>query len=136
LRKKFGAAKPTIPVLLITTNFSNRLLTGLYVARSMLGDVGVDMLPNGRGELHHLRRGKAAMTPCHLTKISGVFVFEPETDDGHALFPNPYATHPISVQCFPRVRRVAVAKDMAEDQLKTLASINFRPSNHAIVEAV
>ena len=136
LRKKFGPSRPNIPVLLIAINFSGRLLTGLSVARSMLGDVGVDMLPNGRSGLHHLPRGNASMTCHHLTRISGVFVFDCETDDGHAVFPNPYAAYPISAECFPLVKRLYVAKDMTEDQLKVLANINFWPSITRVTEAV
>ena len=125
LRKKFGPSRPSTPVLLVTVNFSGRLFTGFSVARAMLGDVGAELSSNGRGEFHYLPRGNAAMTPSHHTVISGIFIFDCASEGNHALFPNPYAAHPIPVQCFPLVRRVAVARDATEEQLKALANVTF-----------
>jgi hypothetical protein len=104
LRKKFGPRRPDIPVLLVTVNFSGRLFTSFSVARAMLGDVGPQLSPNGRGDLHHLPRGNAAMTSSHHTVIPGLFVFDCEREGNHALFPNPYAANPVPAECFPLVR--------------------------------
>ncbi len=132
LRKKFGPSKPTIPVLLITMNFSGRLFTGFSVARAMLGDIGAEISSEGRGDIHHLPRGNAVMTPSHTTLISGIFVFDCVVEGNHAIFPNPYAANPLPDGCFPFVRRVCVAKDATEEDLKALANITFwqRDTNH------
>jgi len=125
LRKKFGPCKPEVPVLLVTVNFSGRLFTGFSVARAMLGDVGADILPHDRGDIRHLPRGNAAMTPSHSTLISGIFVFDCTSEGNHAIFPNPYAAYPLPAQCFPLVRRIPVARDASEEGLKGLANITF-----------
>lgn len=125
LRKKFGPSRPETPVLLVSVNFSGNLLTGFSVARAMLGDVGAEFSADGRGDFHHLRRGNASMTTLHHTVISGVFVFDCEPGGKHALFPNPYAAHPVPASWFPLVRRIAIAKDASESQLRELATITF-----------
>ena len=125
LRKKFGTYKPVIPVLLISINFSGRLFTGFSVARAMLGDVGAEISPDGRGDIQHLPRGNAAMTHSHTTVISGIFVFDCVSEGNHALFPNPWAAYPVPDQCFPHVKRISVAKDATEERLKALANISF-----------
>jgi len=125
LRKKFGPCKPIIPVLLVTMNFSGRLFTGFSVARAMLGDVGAEISPEGRGDIHYLPRGNAVMTRSHTTLISGIFVFDCAPHGNHAIFPNPYAACPIADGCFPLVRRICVARDATEADLKALANITF-----------
>ena len=125
LRKKFGPCKPVVPVLLVTINFSDRLFTGFSVARAMLGDVGAEISPDGRGDIHHLLRGNAVMTRSHTTVISEIFVFDCVPEGNHALFANPYAAYPVPGQCFPLVRRIFVAKDATEERLKALANITF-----------
>jgi hypothetical protein len=125
LRKKFGPSKPVVPVLLVTMNFSGRLFTGFSVARAMLGDVGAEISPEDRSDIHHLPRGNAVMTRSHTTLISGVFVFDCAQQGNHAVFPNPYAACPLPDGCFPLVRRVRVAKDATEEDLKALANITF-----------
>jgi hypothetical protein len=125
LRKKFGPSKPVVPVLLVTMNFSGRLFTGFSVARAMLGDIGAQISPEGRSDIHHLSRGNAVMTRSHTTLISGIFVFDCAPQGNHAIFPNPYAACPLPDSCFPFVRRVCVAKDATEEDLKALANITF-----------
>ena len=97
----------------------------LLCARAMLGDVGAEITPNGRGDLHHLPRGNAAMTSSHHTVISGIFIFDCEPEGNHALFLNPYAANPVPAQCFPLVRRVPISRDATEEDLKALANITF-----------
>ena len=65
------------------------------------------------------------MTTSHDTVISGIFVFDCEPGGRHALFPNPYAVHPVPTSSFPLVRRIVVAKDASEVQLRELAEITF-----------
>jgi hypothetical protein len=125
LRRKFGPSRPQAPVLLVSVNFSGNLFTGFSVARAMLGDVGAEFSADGRGNFHHLRRGNASMTASHHTLISGIFVFDCEPGGRHALFPNPYAAHPIPTAWFPLVKRIAVAKDASEASLSELANITF-----------
>jgi hypothetical protein len=125
LRKKFGPSKPMIPVLLVTMNFSGRLFTGFSVARAMLGDIGAEISPDGRSGIHHLPRGNAVMTRSHTTLISGIFVFDCAPQGNHAIFPNPYAACPLPDGYFPLVKRVCVAKDATEADLKALANITF-----------
>ncbi len=125
LRKKFGSCRPQVPVLLVTVNFSGRLFTGFSIARAMLGDVGAEISPKGRGSFHYLPRGNAAMTPSHHTVLSGVLLFDCEIAGNHTLFLNPYAAHPVPDQWFPSVRRVSVSRDATEEQLKALADMTF-----------
>lgn len=125
LRKKFGPSNPQTPILLVTVNFSSNLFTGFSAARAMLGDVGAEFSADGRGNFHHLRRGNASMTLSHHTLISGIFVFDCEPSGRHALFPNPYAAHPIPDAWFPLVRRIAVTRDASEASLSDLANITF-----------
>lgn len=125
LRKKFGSSRPETPVLLVSINFSGNLFTGFSVARAMLGDVGAEFSAEARGDFHHLRRGNASMTTSHHTVISGIFVFDCEPGGRHALFPNPYAAHPVPTSSFPLVRRITVARDATESQLRELAAITF-----------
>jgi hypothetical protein len=63
------------------------------------------------------------MTSIHHTSISGIFVFDCEPAGKHALFPNPYAAHPIPAGRFPLVRRITVAKGTGEASLSGLANI-------------
>jgi len=125
LRKKFGSSRPGKPVLLVSVNFSGNLFTGFSVARAMLGDVGAEFSAEGRSEFRHLRRGNASMTISHHTVISGILVLDCEPGGRHALFPNPYAAYPVPASSFPMVRRIPVAREATESQIRDLATITF-----------
>lgn len=125
LRKKFGPLKPSVPVVLVTVNFSHEIFTGFSLARAMLGDVGAEFSEHGRAEIHHLRRGHAGMTPSHHTLISAILVFDCKPDGDHAIFLNPYAARPLPDDCFPLIRRIRVAREASEAQLTALSATTF-----------
>ncbi len=100
LRKKFGRNKPTNPVVLVTMNFSSSFFTGFTVARAMLGDVGAVYTGKTLGDLYHLPRGNASMTRSTNTSISGILVYDCESNS-HAYFPNEFASIQIPTGYFP-----------------------------------
>jgi hypothetical protein len=91
----------------------------------MLGDVGAELSPDSRSNIHHLPRGNASMTPSQKTALSAILVYDCHPQGRHALFPNPYAAHPVPDDWLPGVRRVAVDRTATEEQLTQLSEVTF-----------
>ena len=132
LRAKFGKNRPSVPVFLVTMNFSSNFFTGLTIARALLGDIGINfdrLTSTVTSPLHHLPRGNAALTEASNRSISAVLVFDCATRCQHYLFINPFADKPIPEDFFPTsVRRVKLRRDMTQEELLQLSNFMFWPS--------
>jgi hypothetical protein len=123
LRSKFKCI-PTVPVVLVTINYSPRFFTGLTVAKALLGEIGLYFDTNGRSPMQHLSRGDAVLTKEHNRIISAVLGFD-RVNQKHYLFENPFAHHRVPSSFFPGVRVVPLDREAAEFELVELSRIMF-----------
>lgn len=103
----------------------------MTVAQAMLGNIGVEFNASTNSitkTLHHLPKGNAALTQKKHNTISGIFVYD-LSNHGHVLFINPYAENTISLNFFPDVKEVRVAKNADQEELKKLSNIMFWNTN-------
>ena len=127
LRAKFGKHKPNYPVVLVTMNFSSRFFTGLTVARALLGEIGFTF-DRATGEttspVHHLPKGKAALTRKQNRSISALLVFD-HANLRHCLFLSPFADHPVPPDFFPGIQVIALNRGSENEDLIALSKFHF-----------
>jgi len=128
LRAKFKS-HPTLPVLLVTMNFSPKFFTGLTVSRAMLGEVGV-LFDRHTMEItkpiHHLPRGNASLTTGQNRSISGVLVWTGRRQR-HVLFLSPFAEHPLDGYPFPDTDVVTLDRSAPPGAIYALSNRMFWP---------
>lgn len=128
LRAKFKS-RPTLPVLLVTINFSPKFFTGLTVSRAMLGEVGV-LFDRHTIEItkptHHLPKGNASLTAAQNRSISGVLVWAGRRQR-HVLFLSPFAEHPLDGSPFPDTDVVTLDRSASPGALHALSDRMFWP---------
>lgn len=126
LRQKFKSP-PTLPLMLVSMNFSSNFFTALTVSRALMGEVGV-IFERGSGDIvsdvHHLHFGNAALRLNMNKSISGVFLFDVECSNNY-LFRSPYANHPISPDFFSGIRVRDLRKDETPEDIISLSQIKF-----------
>jgi hypothetical protein len=127
LRAKFRT-RPTLPVLLVTMNFSEKFFTGLTVARAMLGEVGIlyDKGYRISKPTHHLPRGDATLTMTQNRSISGLLVWS-EIVFRPVLFTNPFAEYPLDDKVLPEVDIVRLERDAGPGEIHALSHRMFWP---------
>lgn len=126
LRQKFKSP-PTIPLMLVSMNFSSNFFTALTVSRAMMGEIGV-IFERGSGDnilhLHHLHAGNAALRQKMNTSISGVFLFDIKGGN-HCLFRSPYANHKVPSDFFSSVKVLDLRKDATPEDIIALSNIGW-----------
>jgi len=128
LRAKFKA-RPDLPVLLVTMNFSSNFFTALTVARAMLGEIGVhfDRLTLEISKpVHHLRKGNASLTSGQNRSISGVLVWNGRRQR-HTLLLSPFAERPLDGVLFPDTDVVPLDRSASPHAIRILSERMFWP---------
>ena len=128
LRSKFKA-RPDLPVLLVTMNFSSNFFTALTVARAMLGEIGVHFNRETLEILkpvHHLRNGNASLTSGQNRSISGVLVWTGRRQR-HTLLLSPFAERPLDGALFPETDVVSLDRGASPEVIRVLSERMFWP---------
>lgn len=117
LCQKFRSA-PSMPLVLVTLNYSSEMFTAYSVQEAMLGDVEVGFVIGGEGEAANvttppIQREWASLRQAKNTRISGVLVIDPIRGN-HCYIGNPYAANPLPAGFFP----------VAADFVASLESLN------------
>lgn len=126
LRQKFDSP-PTVPLMIVSMNFSSNFFTALTVSRALMGEIGVIFergVGNNVSEIHHLHSGNAALRQNVNKSISGIFLFDVESIN-HCLFRSPYANHDIPPDFFSGIRILDLRKDETPEEILNLSSIMF-----------
>lgn len=123
LRRKFKYV-PTVPVVLVTMNYSPRFFTGFTVAKALLGEIGFYFGSNRHSSIQRLPRGNAALTQSHNRIISAVFGFD-RVNQKHYLFENPFAYHHVPGDFFPGVHIVSLDREAGDSGMAELSQIMF-----------
>jgi len=126
LRKKFTNL-PTVPVLLVSMNFSSDDFTALTVARALMGEIGVFFERGSKdnvSNVHHLHDGNASLRKEMHTTISGVLLFD-IANGNHCLFRNPFANHEIPLDFFSGIKILNLRKDESQEDIIVLGDIIF-----------
>jgi hypothetical protein len=126
LREKFSSP-PTVPVMLVSMNFSSNFFTALSVSRALIGEIGVIFergAEDSASALHHLHTGNASLRQKMNTSISGVFLFD-VANGNHCLFRNPYANREIPLDFFSGIKIFNLRKDESREDIIALSNLMF-----------
>ena len=126
LRQKFDSP-PTVPLMLVSMNFSSNFFTALTVSRALMGEIGVIFERGSEGnisDVHHLQHGNASLRQKMNTSISGVLLFDIVMGK-HYLFRSPYAKHEIPSDFFSGIKILDLCKTETQDDIIELSKIMF-----------
>jgi len=126
LREKFSSP-PTVPVMLVSMNFSSNFFNALSVSRALMGEIGVIFergSEDNTSAVHHLHAGNASLRQKMNTSISGVFLFD-IANGNHCLFRSPYAKHEIPLDFFSGINIINLRKDESQEDMIALSKLMF-----------
>jgi len=126
LRNKFKR-QPTVPLMLVSMNFSSNSFTALTVSRALMGEIGMIFergSEDNKSDIHHLHTGNAVLRQKMNTSISGVFLFD-ITNLNHCLFRSPYSNYEILSDFFSDIKIIDLHKDETPEDIIKLSKIMF-----------
>jgi hypothetical protein len=122
LRSKFGSTIPTLPVVLVTVNYSARFFTGLTVKNAMFGELSMTFRKKDFKQIGPTvhSRSKASLAAEKNRTISGILVLNYGAQNVY--FANPFARHKIKRGIFPETMYLT---PQPVDEIKKFSNIVF-----------